>query len=328
MKLYLRILCVAVALAAMASVSWAGEAKTKIGGTFYYDYFVNTTDGADEGDDAVRGWELRRAYLTVKKSWGDMLFRYTSDVSFSEETGNLNTFTKYAYVQRKCMLLPGSNIVLGLHSPMTQGWVEKRWHYRSMAKTMGDINKWTHSAQFGLGLQGKAADGVVEYYFDFNNGNSYKEPVAKDGVGFAGRLAFQPVPGFYLSGLFTSNTPGGDHEEANTYFEGLAGYDAGAFELYGQYGMYTNGNADDLKSSGISVFGRAALTDGVFAVARYDMIDPDTDTDKDGHNWMLFGVDLEVHENFFFQPSFRMTSYEADGVDGESEFVATFYGKI
>ena len=70
MKTYLRILCVVVAMAAMASVSWAGESKTKIGGTFYFDYFVNTTDGADEGDDAVRGWQLRRSYLTVKKYWG------------------------------------------------------------------------------------------------------------------------------------------------------------------------------------------------------------------------------------------------------------------
>ncbi|MBC8366499.1 hypothetical protein H8E52_03740 [bacterium] len=328
MKLYLRILSVAVAIAAMASVSWAGESKTTIGGTFYYDYFVNTTSGADTLPDASKGFELRRAYLTVKKSWGDMLFRYTSDVSFSEETGNLNAYTKYAYLQRKCMLLPGSVLVFGLHSPMSNGWIEQRWHYRSMAKTMSDAQKWTHSSQLGLGLQGKASDGVVEYYFDINNGNGYKNPVAKDGMGFSGRLAFQPVPGFYLSGLFDSNTPGGDKTEANTYFEGLAGYDAGAFELYAQYGMFTNGNADDIKSTGISVFGRAAVKEGINLVGRFDMIDPDTDNDNDGHNWILFGFDLEAHENFFFQPSFRMTSYEADGIDGESEFVLTFYGKI
>ena len=328
MKMYLRILSVAIALAAMASVSWAGESTTKVGATFYYDYFVNTTDGADEGEDATKGWQLRRSYLTVKKSWGDMMFRYTSDVSYSEETGNLNTFTKYAYVQRKCTLIPGSNLIFGLHSPKTHAWVEGRWHYRSVAKTMSDMNKWTNAAQLGFGLQGKVADGAVEYFFDLNNGNGYKEPVAKDGIGFAGRLAFQPVPGLYLAGLFTSNTPGGDMTEANTYFEGLAGYDAGIFELYGQYGLYTNGNDDDLKSSGISVFGRAPITEGVFVMGRYDMVDPDVDSDNDGHNFMLFGLDLEGHENFFVQPSFRVTSYEADGVDNQSEFVLTFYGKI
>jgi len=328
MKLYLRTLCVLVAIAAMASASWAGESKTTIGGTFYYDYFMNTTDGADEGDDAVRGWQLRRSYLTVKKSWGDMLFRYTSDLSFSEETGNLNMYTKYAYVQRKCLLIPGSKLVFGLHSPQTNGWVEGRWHYRSMAKTMSDQQKWTHSSQLGFGLQGKASDGALEYYFDVNNGNGYKKPVAKDGVGFSGRLAFQPVPGLYLSGLFDSNTPGGDMSEANTYFEGLAGYEAGAFELYGQYGMFTNGNADDMKSSGLSIFGRAAAMEGIHLVGRFDMIDPDTDTDNDGYNWILVGLDLEAHENFFVQPSFRMTSFEADGDDSESEFVLTFYGKI
>ncbi len=328
MKILQRTLCVLAALSATASMSWAGESTTKIGGTFYYDYFVNTTSGADTLDAPTKGFELRRAYLTVKKSWGDMLFRYTSDVSFSEETGNLNAYTKYAYLQRKCMLIPGSVLMFGLHSPQTNGWVEGRWHYRSMAKTMSDEQKWTHSSQMGVGLQGKASGGAVEYYFDFNNGNGYKHRVAKDGMGFSGRLAFQPVPGLYLSGLFDSNTPGGDKTEANTYFEGLAGYDAGAFELYGQYGMFTDGNDGDMKSSGISVFGRAAIKDGVHVTGRFDMIDPDTDTDKDGYNWILVGLDLEALENFFVQPSFRITSYEADGVDGESEFVLTFYGKI
>ena len=328
MKLYLRILSVVVAIAAMTSVSWAGESTTKVGGTFYFDYFVNTTDGADEGDDATKGWNLRRTYLTVKKTSGDMLFRFTSDLKYDEETGNFNNYTKYAYIERSCVLIPGSKLVFGMHSPKTHGWVEQRWHYRSMAKTMGDMNKWTQSAQLGLGLQGKAADGAVEYYFDINNGNGYKKPVAKDGMGFSGRLAFQPVPGFYLSGMFSSMTPGDDHTEANTYFEGLAGYDAGIFELYGQYGMFTNGNADDLKSTGLSVFGRAALVEGVHAVGRFDMIDPDTDTDNDAHNWILVGLDLMALENLFVQPSYRMTSYEADGVDGESEFILTFYGKI
>ena len=289
---------------------------------------MNTTDGADEGDDAVRGWQLRRTYLTIKKSSEDLLFRYTSDVHYSEETGNLNTFTKYAYVQRKCMMIPGSNLIFGLHSPKTHSWVEGRWHYRSMAKTMSDMNKWTHAAQMGVGLQGKAADGTVEYFFDFNNGNGYKKAVAKDGMGFAGRLAFQPLPGLHLSGIFTSNTPGGDMTEANTYLEGLVGYDAGIFELYGQYGLYTNGNTDDQKSSGISVFGRAPLLDGLFLTARYDIIDPDIDVDNDDHSFIFFGLDLMALENLFVQPSYRMTQYTADGVDSESEFVLTFYGKI
>ena len=145
MKPFLRMLRIVVALAALSSVAWAGESKVKVGGTFYFDYFVNTT----EGDDAVRGCMLRRAYLTVKKSYGDLAFRYTSDIDYKYGTGNLNMYTKYAYIERKC-IIPGSKMLIGLHSPKTNGWVEKRWGYRSMAKTLSDAQKWTHSAQLGL----------------------------------------------------------------------------------------------------------------------------------------------------------------------------------
>ena len=327
MKLFLRILCVAAALAVLSSAALAGESKVNVGGTYYFDYFVNTTDGADEGDDPVQGFQLRRAYLTVKKSYGDTAFRFTSDIDYKYGTGNLNMYTKYAYLQRKCMI-PGATMLLGLHSPKTNGWVEKRWGYRSMAKTLSDAQKWTHSSQLGLGIQGKAAEGMVEYYVDFNNGNGYKKALAKDGMGFSGRVAAQPMPGLWLSGMFSSDTPGGDDDEANTYFEGMAGYDAGLFALYAQYGLFTDGNADDLKESGLSLFGRAALMEGLNFVGRFDMIDPDTDTDDDGHNWILVGLDLQIAEGIWFQPSYRMTSYQAEGVDGESEIVATFYGKL
>jgi len=315
-----------IALLLIAASAFAGEDGVKVAGTFYFDYFVNTTSGVDTLDVPAHGFQLRRTYLTVKKSWGDMLFRYTSDVAYNAD--HLDMFTKYAYLQRDCRLIPGSKLILGLHSPNSHGWIEKRWHYRSMAKTLGDANHWTHAAQMGIGLQGKASGGALEYYLDFNNGNGYKKPLAKDGLGLSGRVVFQPVPGFYLSGLFTRMTPGDVMTEANSYFEGLAGYDSGAFELYGQYGQFTNGNANDLKQSGLSVFGRAAVTDGTYLVARFDSVDPDTATDNDGHSWILVGLDFRMHEGFFFQPSFRITSYQADGVDSESAFVATFYGKI
>lgn len=328
MKFCVRTLCAMAALAVLASHAWAGDSQVKIGGTFYFDYFAIDTEGADEGPDPVRGFQLRRSYLTVKKGWGEMLFRYTSDVGYSEETGNLNMYTKYAYLERACRLIPDAKLVFGLHSPQTQGWTESRWRYRSMEKTLSDRSKWTHAAQLGLGLQGEAAGGALEYYLDLNNGNGYKQPLAKDGVGFSGRLALQPVPGLQLSGMFSSDTPGGDEDQANRYVEGLAGYDAGVFEIYGLYGLFTDGNADDLTQSGLSVFGRAAFMENAYAVARFDRFDPNTDSDDDGHDWMLFGLDFELHEGFHFQPSLRITRFQAEDVDEESEFVATFYGSI
>jgi len=328
MKNFLCASCALAAFVVMAGHAWADDSQFKIGGTFYFDYFVSTTEGADEGTEAVRGFQLRRSYLTVKKSRGDMLFRYTSDIDTQYGTGNLNMYTKYAYLERKCAFLPGSKLILGLHSPQTHGWTEQVWHYRSMEKTLSDMNKWTHSAQLGVGLQGKAMEGAMEYYLDLNNGNGYKSALAKDGIGFSGRLAIRPLPGLLLSGMFSSDTPGGPKPESNTYLEGTAGYGAGILELYAQYGVFTDGNDGDLKQSGMSFFGRAAVMEGAYLVARFDLVDPNTDADEDGRSLMIFGADFEMLEGLYFQPSYRITSYEAEGADDESELVVTFFGEI
>lgn len=305
------------------------ESKLDVGGMVFFDYFLNTTDGADQGTDPVKGFQLRRLHLTVKKSWGDMLFRYTSDIDLKYGTGNLNAYTKYAYLQWKTKRLPGVNMLFGQHSPMSHAWVEKRWHYRSMAKTMGDAQKWTHAGQLGVGLHGKAGDEALEYYLSFNNGNGHKEANTKDGIGFSSRVAFTPAEGLWLSGMFASNTPGDTEDEANTYFEGLVGYSFGAFEAYAQYGVFGNGNTPDEETeTGLSIFGRFGVRDGTYLVGRFDMIDPDSDTDDDGHNWVLIGMDHEIHEGFFIQPSVRIKTFQVDGADSESEIVLTFFGKV
>lgn len=326
---------IAILVAMSATTAIAGDdTSLKIGANVYFDYFMDMNDYEDDDQTAVRGFQMRRAYLTVKKKMGDFGFRYTSDIDYKYGTGNLNAYSKYAYLEHGG-LLPNAKLIVGLHSPKTHGWVEKHWHYRSMAKTMADMNKWTNAAELGIGVQGKISEGKVEYYLDLNNGNGYKKPLAKDGMGFAARVAAQPVDGFHVSGMFSSNTVGtydddgsvAGSDEADTYFEGLAGFENDRFGLFGQYGMFTDGPSE-VASSGMSFFGRLALVDGLYAMGRFDMVDPDTDTDSDGTNFMLVGLDYALAKGFYVQPSFRVVSYEADGMDAENEFVITFYGKI
>ena len=142
-------------------------------------------------------------------------------------------------------------------------------------------------------------------------------------------IVFQPVDGLWLSGMFSSNTPGGTADQADNYFEGLAGYDAGIFEIYAQYGQFTNGNTDGEESeTGLSVFGRFQVAEGTYLLGRFDKVDPDTDTDDDGHSWLLAGLDWQLHEGLHLQPAFHLTQFEAEGADSESELRLTFYGKF
>jgi hypothetical protein len=317
----------------------AGESYTKFGGAFYFDYFADFTDRPGTDQNPERGFELRRAYVTMKKSWGDVLFRATTDVDYEFGTDNLNVYSKYLYLQHGG-LVKDAKLIVGQHNPYTLGWTEEKWAYRSMAKTVDDENHWSHPATFGVGLQGKLSDGMFAYYLDFNNGNGYKAPIRKDGIGFAARGVATPTDGLVLSALFTSNTEGtyddvdggglpitSGSDEADTYFEGLAGFEQDKYRVYGQFGMFEEG-ATDVSASGLSVFGRYLLMEGTHAVARFDLVDPDTDTDDDGHNWILVGVDHELHEGYFIQPSFRIKNYQASGMESETEFVLTFFGKI
>ena len=329
MKTLTRILLPAVLLAAIAAVAAADEEVVKIGGTVYYDYFIDLTDHPEGYTEPTRGFELRRVYFNLTKEWGKALFRYTTDVDPDYGTGNLNVYTKYAYVETATPI-PGGKLLIGLHSPQTAGWTEQRWGYRSMAKVINDEYKWSHTSQLGVGLQGKAAGGAFEYYLDLNNGNGYKKPVAADGIGFSARLAAQPAKGVWISGLLDSNTPGGSYpgdDEADIYVEGLAGYEADRYSVFGSFGQYRDA-PDDTKSTGLSVFGRYRFMEGTWGVARYDIVDPDTDADNDGFNWLLVGIDYALHPGLFLQPSIRFTSYEADGAETVKSLVFTFYGKI
>jgi len=321
------------ALLAVTGSALAADDGIDLGGTAYFDYFVDTTDWPDDyNDEPVQGFQFRRAYVAMEKGWDDLVFNFTSDVDYKYGTGNLNIYTKYAYLQWKG-LVPGAALLIGQHSPKTHGWVEKRWHYRSVAETMSDMNKWTNSAEVGIGLQGKAVEEKLEYCIGVNNGNGYKKKVAKDGVGAAARLAFAPTRGTHVSALLTSNTPGGDDDEAESYLEGLAGYEEDRFGFFAQYGIFTDGNNDDTESSGLSLFGRARIQERLYALARFDLIDPDTDLDDDGHNLIIAGLDFEARKGLHLQPTFHIKTFQADnrmddGVelpDSESELVVTAF---
>ncbi len=356
MKTCLFLVTVLALSAATFSPAAAGEeGALEVGGKIYFDAFADLTD-RDAGDPTpTHGVAVRRIYLTIQRTWGDVAFRHTTDVDTKFGAGNLNVFSKYAYLEHRG-LIPDAKVLIGQHSPKTHGWTEKRWKYRSMAMVMSDVHKWTHSAGFGIGVQGKTMDGKIEYYADVNNGNGYKKRVAKDGLGLAGRVAFQPAKGVWVSGLATANAPGGIHDDDpddpdpnfvdpvaldgfDVYLEGLVGWEGKKASAFAQYGtfkdaQYTNGSLnpigdfDERTSSGFSVFGRARLTDDLWAVGRFDRVDPDTDTSDDAADWILVGVSHELSDGFFLQPNVVIESPEASGAETETEVRLTFYGKI
>ena len=93
-------------------------------------------------------------------------------------------------------------------------------------------------------------------------------------------------------------------------------------------GLNTGGTFDERTSSGLSVFGRARLMDGVWAIGRYDHADPDTDVSDDASDWILVGISHELNDGFFVQPNVVIESPEASGAETMTEIRLTISGKI
>ncbi len=85
---------------------------------------------------------------------------------------------------------------------------------------------------------------------------------------------------------------------------------------------------DDLKQSAMSFFGTVYLDELLPSVTalrtldlfgRVDLSDPDTDTDDDGNTLIIAGVECAPVKGFKASLNVRSTSYQAEGVDSETE---------
>jgi len=216
----------AVAVMASAAPAFAGgvnvyddgESKLKLEALFYLNAFQQTDDRITSGVSSqtkTTGMNVDRAYFTAKYSFNDdWMMRLTTDVG--NETGlskKQNVYLKYAYVEGK---LAGKAAVLRLGQSHTP-WIDYEqglWGHRYVAKVMSDQYKFDTSADLGLGLKGKIADGVVDYFVTATNGTGYgagNPSAGLNGIDFNSRIGLHPIDGLdidfqYMTGYHATKT--------------------------------------------------------------------------------------------------------------------------
>lgn len=195
-----------------------GESKLKIESLFYLNTFQQTDDRTTAGTSVktkTTGLRVDRAYFTARyyfdKNW---MMRFTSDMGNESLLGkDQNIYLKYAYLEGK---LAGKAAVLRLgqsHTPWID-YEQGKWKHRYVAKVMSDQYKFDTSADLGLGLKGKLADGMVDYFVTATNGTGYGKgnPTAGlDGIDFNSRIGLHPIKGLdidfqYLNGYKATKT--------------------------------------------------------------------------------------------------------------------------
>ncbi len=193
------------------TIAEKGDSKLKVGGKVFVDFTrVDDTDSNGAVKKRQSGANVSRTYLTTKYSFDDdWMFRVTLDSSLDTSLGGKknNVFLKYAYLQGK---LYGNAAVLRLglsHTP----WIDYEqhlWKHRYFSKVTTDEFKFDDSADAGIGLKGKLADGLFKYWAVVINGGGYGNTSKTNGIDTSVRLGVYPMEGLTIDLQFRRGTRG------------------------------------------------------------------------------------------------------------------------
>jgi hypothetical protein len=269
------------AFAGGITVAKDGDSKMKIG----MKSFINLSSSEVETNGVTtarnRGFAVDRFYLWVSYQIDDIWStKIVTDINNEQgRTGtpslkrNMNVFLKNAFVQGT--FSPEAVVWIGLAGTPWIPYEEKFWGHRHVTNTYVDGYAYDDSADFGVGMHGKIADGMFEYNTAVVNGGGYSKPNKSDAIDFNGRLTVRPVTGLDISGGYRQGDRGtktfGVAGTKSKLIQGLVSYGIDRARLTGGYIRNSKETAAiETINKGFDVYGWVKLVDNFGAFARYD----------------------------------------------------------
>lgn len=305
----------------LTEYAWAENGK--LSGYMFGDYYyIVSAEGEDQkGENAMR---FRRMYLTYDKSIDEGIstrFRLEANDAGLGSGKKMVPFVKHAYVKLSDSLL-GGELYVGLSGTPTWAHAEKVWGYRSIEKTVMDLNKIGSSADIGVSLKGKS--GKLAYAAMIGNGPGQKSE-DDEGKKMYGSLAFNLSESLIIEGYADYNFRSDDRSE-NTLklFAGYRGDDfKGGVEIFSRTNEF-GGDDGDIKISGISVFGSQPIMTKLKGFARFDAVQNDG---KDVTDILVIaGLDHSPRTNLHWMPNLYVE--KSDGGDPTIQGRMTVYFKF
>ncbi len=306
----------------------APEPTSRISGyaLFDYEYVVGS---ADEDTEGVFGAKVRRVYLTYDyalrpnyKARVRVETNHGVNVQTGPDKSVVGLLVKDAYMQWDVTSDWAKSIkpslVLGIQSTPSFGHVEEgAWRYRSLEKTHLDLRRIASSRDLGVGVKGKLGDSGVSYQFMVGNDTTKAETNREKR--FYGSVAYRKSN---VVGEAYGHTRQGVGDESEFVAKALAGYDTG--ESAGYVSAFSRTVSDigsvrgsDQDSTGVSAFGRHALSDKVDLVARADIFDPDADVEDDAKTLLILGAAYRPSRQVAFIPNVLIEMPESSDEDPE-----------
>ena len=307
-----------------------------ISGVSYFNYATG-----DASNDEDHGFAMNRVYFTYKNDVSkNTSFKFQADV-ISQEGDGLQMYLKNA----KMDYMATDNITLtyGLQGMNVFKSQEKIWGNRYIAKSSMDNNKWSPSADLGVGAKlsmgcpiiksNKVSGSVL-----FTNGEGYKNDSSDNNERISATLGYKHNMGEDMSlqagGSYSTLNYDAELDDLETDAdesadEGTATIMAlyGGFSGFGlrtgfEYNMGTDLNLDEYGSDAtlISFYGNydLAFFDRLSIIVRYDRLDngaddDQTDVDESADTaTLLAGLSYKCAEGIIFTPNITQTTIGED----------------
>lgn len=337
-----KVFTISIILVLFSVINFAQDIKDKVkfSGSIYTDIFYNI-DNADASKKDINGFQIRRIYFTsdfaVAEKF-DARFRLESDQSANSNTagGKLGVMVKDAYLKWKD-LFNGSDMFIGISPTPAFDISESAWGYRSLEKTIMDLDAIVPSRDFGVDLKGKlTGDGIVNYWLKVAN-NSGNAPETDKYKRYYAMLYFKLADGFQATvyGDFASKGDKLDNfdkqSKSNNQFVGAAfigykqkedfsiGAEVFTRSIQNNFAQSVTSTLQNQNSFGFSLWGWASLSNDFKFVGRFDNYDPNTNLDSDGNSMFMAGLDYRPAKNVSVIPNFQYVSYQAKDAQGNSK---------
>lgn len=294
-------------------------AEGTIGGVTYFDYTV-----AEE----TSAFNFNRQYFSYKGvASGQVTYKVVFDVGRTNkndgEDTRLTAFLKKAQIDYKTSF---GKFNFGLIGMNTYGVQEKNWGYRFIEKSSIDKNKFSSSADIGIGFSKSILDNL-NLSLQVVNGEGYKKPQNDKyhKITFNttyGERKLNKNDGYNIGVVYTTESTDNDPTTMTSVFGGFSGM---GIRIGAEYDLQ---NKSGVNSNIISVSANYAINENIDVFTRYDIFDEDSSVEEDGENYLIAGVLIHCGSGLSVAPNMRMTSFEDNANDSETEYKINFQFKF
>ena len=245
------------------------------------------------------------------------------DISYKSEDTRLVAFLKKAQVNYKSSF---GRFNFGLIGMNTYGIQESNWGYRFIEQSAIDKNKFSATADIGVGFSRSLIDNL-NLSLLFVNGEGFKKPQGDKYHKIAFNVTYgegnlNKNDGYNTGLVYTTESTDTDPTTMASVFGGFAGM---GLRLGGEYDILTKGSVE---SNIISVSANYTVRDNIDIFARYDMVDDNDNTDKNGKNYLITGIVLACEGGISVAPNLRIVNYENTEKNSEMEYKVNFQFKF